>query len=82
MHQKLSKGAYFSLRTEVGAFFFTHLIIVGTGPAGLSVAIEAAEKGLEVVVFDENAKPGGQLFKRYINFLVQKNTRQKSEDLR
>ena len=82
MHQKLSKGAYFSLRTEVGAFFFTHLIIVGAGPAGLSAAIEAAEKGLEVVVFDENAKPGGQLFKQIHKFLVQKNTRQKSEDLR
>lgn len=68
MHQKLSKGAYFSLRTEVGAFFFTHLIIVGAGPAGLSAAIEAAEKGLEVVFFDENAKPGGQLFKQIHKF--------------
>ena len=28
------------------------LIIVGAGPAGLSAAIEAAGKGLNVVVFD------------------------------
>ena len=39
------------------------LIIVGAGPSGLSAAIEAAKRGLEVVVFDENEKPGGQLFK-------------------
>ena len=37
------------------------LIIVGAGPSGLSAAIEAAKRGLEVVVFDENEKPGGQL---------------------
>ena len=34
------------------------VIIVGAGPAGLSAAIEAAKKGLKVVVFDENDKPG------------------------
>ena len=34
------------------------LIIVGAGPSGLSAAIEAAKRGLEVVVFDENEKPG------------------------
>ena len=36
------------------------LIIVGAGPSGLSAAIEAAKRGLEIVVFDENEKPGGQ----------------------
>ena len=77
MYQKLSKGAYFCLRTEVGAFFFTHLIIVGAGPAGLSAAIEAAEKGLEVVVFDENAKPGGQLFKQIHKFFGSKEHKAK-----
>ena len=40
------------------------LIIVGAGPSGLSAAIEAAKRGLNVVVFDENEKPGGQLFKQ------------------
>ena len=39
------------------------LIIVGAGPAGLCAAIEAAKRGMSVAVFDENAKPGGQLFK-------------------
>ena len=33
------------------------LVIVGAGPAGLSAAIEAAKRGLKVVVFDENEKP-------------------------
>ena len=39
------------------------LIVVGAGPSGLCAAIQAARYGLEVVVFDENARPGGQLFK-------------------
>ena len=39
------------------------LIVVGAGPAGLSAAIEGARKGMRVVVFDENDRPGGQLFK-------------------
>ena len=39
-----------------------HLIVVGAGPAGLSAAIEAARRNLNVIVFDENEKPGGQLF--------------------
>lgn len=44
------------------------LIIIGAGPAGLSAAIEAAKQGLAVIVFDENAKPGGQLFKQIHKF--------------
>lgn len=44
------------------------LIIVGAGPAGLSASIEAAKLGLKVIVFDENAKPGGQLFKQIHKF--------------
>ena len=40
------------------------LIVVGAGPSGLSAAIEAAKCGLDVVVFDECARPGGQLFKQ------------------
>ena len=38
------------------------MIVIGAGSAGLSAAIEAAKKGLKPIVFDENAKPGGQLF--------------------
>ena len=39
------------------------LVVIGAGPAGLSAAIEAASKGLDTIVFDENARPGGQLLK-------------------
>ena len=51
------------------------LIVVGAGPAGLSAAIEAAEKGMRVIVFDENAKPGGQLFKQIHKFFGSKEHR-------
>ena len=44
------------------------LAIVGAGPAGLSAAIEAAQKGTKVLLIDENAKPGGQLFKQIHKF--------------
>ena len=53
------------------------LIIVGAGPSGLSAAIEAAKKGLDVVVFDENEKPGGQLFKQIHKFFGSKEHRAK-----
>ncbi|MBP5157908.1 MAG: NAD(P)-binding protein [Treponema sp.] len=39
------------------------LIVIGAGPAGLSAAIEARKNGMDAVVFDENSRPGGQLFK-------------------
>lgn len=48
------------------------LIVVGGGPAGLSAAIEAAKRGIETVVFDENARPGGQLFKQIHKFFGSK----------
>jgi thioredoxin reductase/Fe-S-cluster-containing hydrogenase component 2 len=48
------------------------VIIVGAGPSGLSAAIEAAKRGLKVVVFDENDKPGGQLFKQIHKFFGSK----------
>lgn len=48
------------------------LIVVGAGPSGLCAAIQAARCGLEVVVFDENARPGGQLFKQIHKFFGSK----------
>ena len=44
------------------------MICVGAGPAGLAAAIEAARNGVEVVVYDENDRPGGQLFKQIHKF--------------
>ena len=44
------------------------LVIIGAGPAGLSAAVEAGSLGAEVVVIDENIKPGGQLFKQIHKF--------------
>ncbi len=42
----------------------TDVLVVGGGPAGLAAAGEAAKAGLGVVVVDENAKPGGQIYRQ------------------
>ncbi len=38
------------------------IVVVGAGPAGLSAAQAAAEKGLDVMVVDANSLPGGQYY--------------------
>ena len=48
------------------------VIVIGSGPAGLSAAIEATKRGIKVIVFDENEKPGGQLFKQIHKFFGSK----------
>ena len=53
------------------------LIVIGAGPAGLSAAIQAAKYGTEVAVFDENDRPGGQLFKQIHKFFGSKEHRAK-----
>ncbi|MCD7826221.1 MAG: FAD-dependent oxidoreductase [Clostridiaceae bacterium] len=53
------------------------LLVVGAGPAGLSAAIEVAKNGLHPVVFDENARPGGQLFKQIHKFFGSKEHKAK-----
>ena len=53
------------------------LIVIGAGPAGLSAAVEAAEAGMNVAVYDENAKPGGQLFKQIHKFFGSKEHKAK-----
>ena len=53
------------------------LIVVGAGPSGLSAAIEAAKKGMRVIVFDENDRPGGQLFKQIHKFFGSKEHKAK-----
>lgn len=58
------------------------LIIVGAGPSGLSAAVEAAKRGMRVVVFDENEKPGGQLFKQIHKFFGSKEHKAKIRGFR
>jgi sarcosine oxidase subunit alpha len=40
---------------------FCDVLVIGSGPSGLSAAVSAAELGLKVVVVDEQARPGGSL---------------------
>ena len=57
------------------------LIVIGAGPAGLSAAIEGAKAGMRVAVFDENARPGGELCSsRSISFSDQRSIRPRSAD--
>lgn len=42
---------------------FWDVIVVGAGPAGLACACTAAEQGLEVLVLDEQAGCGGQIYR-------------------
>lgn len=37
--------------------------VIGTGPAGMSAAIEASSAGLSVAVLDEQSAPGGQIYR-------------------
>lgn len=48
------------------------LIVIGAGPAGLSAAIQGAKCGMKTIVFDENSRPGGQLFKQIHKFFGSK----------
>lgn len=48
------------------------LAVIGGGPAGLAAAIETAKTGARVSLFDENEKPGGQLFKQIHKFFGSK----------
>ena len=42
-------------------YAFCDLLVVGAGPAGLSAAVAAAEQGVQVLVVDEQPRPGGSL---------------------
>lgn len=39
------------------------LVVIGAGPAGLAAATLAAEKGIETLLLDEQAGPGGQIYR-------------------
>lgn len=45
-----------------------HVAIVGAGPAGLCAAAVLGRCGARVTVYDENDRPGGQLFKQIHKF--------------
>jgi len=40
------------------------VVVVGLGPAGMTATVELAERGLKVAVFDENPRPGGQVYRQ------------------
>lgn len=42
------------------------LMVIGAGPAGLAAAASAAALGVEVMLVDEQARPGGQIFRRRV----------------
>jgi thioredoxin reductase len=48
--------------------YTTELAVIGSGPAGLGAAIEAARSGVETILIDENMKPGGQMLKQIHKF--------------
>ena len=58
------------------------MIVIGAGPAGLSCAIEAKKTSMDVAVFDENARPGGQLFKQIHKFFGSKEHHAKERGFR
>lgn len=39
------------------------LVIVGAGPAGMSAAVAGSKMGLSVAVYDDQATPGGQIYR-------------------
>lgn len=41
------------------------LIILGSGPGGLTAAIEATKAGASVTLLDENPHPGGQIYRQF-----------------
>jgi thioredoxin reductase len=58
------------------------MISIGAGPAGLAAAIEAARNGVQVAVFDENDRPGGQLFKQIHKFFGSREHRARERGFR
>lgn len=49
-------------------------IVIGAGPAGLACGAEMAEKGLSVAVLDEQASPGGQIYRNISKASAQQHT--------
>src|SRR5438552_7948227 len=47
----------------------TKVIIVGAGPAGISAASVLVGHGIQPILFDEAARPGGQAYRKPSSFL-------------
>ncbi len=41
----------------------TEVLVIGAGPGGIAAASAAAEKGCDVILLDDNALPGGQIWR-------------------
>ena len=50
------------------------LAIIGAGPAGMAAAITAARLGVDTVVLDEQASPGGQIYRAITETPVRRGT--------
>jgi NADPH-dependent 2,4-dienoyl-CoA reductase/sulfur reductase-like enzyme len=46
-----------------GASEACDVLVIGAGPAGLSAALAAAQSGASVILVDDNALPGGQIWR-------------------
>lgn len=46
------------------------LLVIGAGPAGMAAAQTAAEYGVEVAVIDQQAQPGGQIYRNVDSSLL------------
>ena len=55
-------------REQLSSDLHADVAIVGGGPAGLLAALEARRHGADVLLIDEKAEPGGQLFKQIHKF--------------
>ncbi|NKB61656.1 MAG: FAD-dependent oxidoreductase [Gammaproteobacteria bacterium] len=49
--------------SDMGIKAYYDVVVIGAGPAGMSVAISLAEYDLSVAVFDECPQPGGQIYR-------------------
>ena len=50
------------------------LVVIGAGPAGLCAATTAANLGVDVVLLDEQASPGGQIYRAIANTPEERST--------
>lgn len=57
------------------------IAVIGAGPAGISVAVTLAERGLQVTLFDEQQSLGGQIY-RNIEQITELNLKRLGSDYR